>query len=185
MGGSTHPRLLLETGRIVLRRFGPFDLGPFLDYRTDPEVARYQSWEVMDRDTAKAFLAAAAEGPLFQDGTWSQIAIGAPDGALLGDLGIYIDRAHGAAELGITLARQHWGQGLGTEAYRAGLTLLWQDPRITHISGIADARNTASLGMLERAGLVFTHAEEAVYDGETCTDCHHSIRRFDGAGGTG
>jgi RimJ/RimL family protein N-acetyltransferase len=35
----------LTTQRLVLRRFGPEDLDAFVAYRSDPEVARYQSWE--------------------------------------------------------------------------------------------------------------------------------------------
>ena len=38
-------RVLLETSRLVLRRFAPGDEAAFAAYRSDPEVARYQSWE--------------------------------------------------------------------------------------------------------------------------------------------
>jgi RimJ/RimL family protein N-acetyltransferase len=39
--GFTH----LESERLILRRFAYSDLAPFLTYRNDPEVARYQDWE--------------------------------------------------------------------------------------------------------------------------------------------
>jgi RimJ/RimL family protein N-acetyltransferase len=35
----------LETERLILRHFADSDLAPFLAYRNDPEVARYQAWE--------------------------------------------------------------------------------------------------------------------------------------------
>jgi RimJ/RimL family protein N-acetyltransferase len=35
----------LTTQRLVLRRFRPEDLDAFVAYRSDPETARYQSWE--------------------------------------------------------------------------------------------------------------------------------------------
>ena len=31
--------------RAVVRRFGPADVAEFVAYRSDPEVARYQSWD--------------------------------------------------------------------------------------------------------------------------------------------
>ncbi len=38
--------LYLESSRLVLRAFQDSDLEIFLAYRNDPEVAKYQSWEV-------------------------------------------------------------------------------------------------------------------------------------------
>lgn len=37
--------LILETPRLILRPFQDSDLEPFVAYRSDPEVARYQGWE--------------------------------------------------------------------------------------------------------------------------------------------
>ena len=37
--------MALITQRLVLRRFRPQDLDAFVAYRSDPQVARYQSWE--------------------------------------------------------------------------------------------------------------------------------------------
>ena len=41
----------LTTQRLVLRRFRPEDLDAFVAYRSDPETARYQSWEAPYRPT--------------------------------------------------------------------------------------------------------------------------------------
>jgi RimJ/RimL family protein N-acetyltransferase len=35
----------LTTQRLVVRRFRPQDLDPFVAYRSDPQIARYQGWE--------------------------------------------------------------------------------------------------------------------------------------------
>src|SRR6185437_16278254 len=48
----------LETARLRLRRFREDDLEPFLAYRNDPEVARYQSWEHTSLAEAQAFIQA-------------------------------------------------------------------------------------------------------------------------------
>ncbi len=36
--------LPVTTERLVLRAFRPDDVEPFATYRSDPDVARYQSW---------------------------------------------------------------------------------------------------------------------------------------------
>jgi RimJ/RimL family protein N-acetyltransferase len=36
--------VLLESARLILRRFGPGDAAALSAYRSDPSVARYQSW---------------------------------------------------------------------------------------------------------------------------------------------
>jgi RimJ/RimL family protein N-acetyltransferase len=47
----------LTTQRLVLRRFRPEDLDAFVAYRSDPETARYQSWEAPYRPRqARQFL---------------------------------------------------------------------------------------------------------------------------------
>jgi RimJ/RimL family protein N-acetyltransferase len=39
------PMVEIRTERLLLRPFRGDDLGSFVAYRSDPEVARYQSWE--------------------------------------------------------------------------------------------------------------------------------------------
>ncbi|GHO61818.1 hypothetical protein KSC_007100 [Ktedonobacter sp. SOSP1-52] len=39
------PFTVLETERLLLRRFTESDLPLFMAYRNDPEIARYQGWE--------------------------------------------------------------------------------------------------------------------------------------------
>jgi hypothetical protein len=38
----------IESERLRIRRFKDSDLAPFMAYRNDPEVARYQSWDSLD-----------------------------------------------------------------------------------------------------------------------------------------
>ncbi len=65
----------LETARLILRHFTDADLVPFMAYRNDPDVARYQGWEGISEAEAHAFI---AEQKLVQPGVpgqWFQIAI--------------------------------------------------------------------------------------------------------------
>jgi aminoglycoside 6'-N-acetyltransferase len=67
---------ILKTDRLRLRHFQDSDLESFLAYRNDPEVARYQGWDVpYPREKALEFVEEMkAKDPLVQ-GEWFQAAI--------------------------------------------------------------------------------------------------------------
>jgi len=46
--GSSGSFTLIESERLILRHFEDSDLPAFLAYRNDPEVARYQSWDLTE-----------------------------------------------------------------------------------------------------------------------------------------
>ncbi|MDA7427501.1 GNAT family N-acetyltransferase [Primorskyibacter aestuariivivens] len=167
--------------RVVLRRMAEGDLDRFLAYRSDPEVARYQSWEVMDRDRARGFLAhCAVVTPLLRPGHWVQIAVASShDDRLLGDMGLFLSEDGTLAELGITLSRDAQGQGRAIEAMRLACDLVFGHTQAQRILGIADIRNAASLTLLQRAGFTFTHEESSEQDGQPITERFYALRRSD------
>lgn len=60
---TDHPllaRLPVAAGAVFLRALPADDVDDFLAYRSDPERARYQGWQPMDRDAARVFLRDAA-----------------------------------------------------------------------------------------------------------------------------
>jgi RimJ/RimL family protein N-acetyltransferase len=66
----------LTTQRLVLRRFGPEDLDAFVAYRSDPETARYQSWEAPYRPSqARQFLQELEAIDPDTPGEWFQFAV--------------------------------------------------------------------------------------------------------------
>lgn len=145
---------------ICLRRLTARDLDPFLAYRTDPEVARYQSWEQMDRDRAHQFLVAVGEMGLLQPDQWTQIGVAlAKSDSLIGDIGIFIAADAAEAELGITLARSAWGQGLATLAFQAAIQLVFAQTPVRQIRAWADTRNAPSVRLLQRVGMRWSHQE--------------------------
>ena len=66
----------LETARMRLRHFQDSDLESFLAYRNDPEVARYQGWDVpYPREKALEFVEEMKAKDLAVQGEWFQAAI--------------------------------------------------------------------------------------------------------------
>lgn len=142
----------LETERLLLRRFQEADLDPFMAYRNDPLVARYQSWNGITKAEARAFLAAQRVQEFGVPGQGIQIAIQRRDtGDLIGDLFLQIDPTEARqAELGFTLASEHQGQGFATEAVRCLLDFAFPSLHLHRIIAVVDCRNAASFALLER-----------------------------------
>jgi aminoglycoside 6'-N-acetyltransferase len=142
--------LPIRTGRLVVRRFKAGDADAFAAYRSDPEVARYQSWDapVSSADAARymADFAAAEEGVP----GWFQYAVALRgNGTLIGDVAVCLHDNGMQAELGFTLATAHQGKGYATEAARCVLDRLF-GAGLHRVSAECDARNTASARLLER-----------------------------------
>ena len=146
---------LAHSETVCLRRLDRSDLDAFFTYRSDPQVARYQSWADMTRDQALGFLTAMETTPLFRPGEWAQIAVSDTNGGLMGDMGLFLSETSEHAELGITLAREFWGQGNATAAMRLAIDLTWTESPADGIRAWADQRNTASVALLHR--LDMTH----------------------------
>lgn len=146
----------LETTRLLLRLFQENDVHAFADYRSDPDVARYQSWDVpYSAAQAAAFVAAMQHVRPGAAGEWLQIAIQLKaTNQLIGDCAFCVlEDEPQQAEIGFTLARQHHGSGYATEALRRLLDYLFAELNLHRVRAICDADNLASARLLERIGL--------------------------------
>jgi len=145
----------LETPRLKLRPFTEQDIPAFSAYRSDPDVARYQGWEApYNLEQAAGFVTqmqSATPGAL---GEWYQLAIEVKaTGEMIGDCAFQIlgwDARQ--AEIGITLARAHQGQGYAAEALRRLLDHLFNDLGLHRVRANIDPQNDASAQLLRRLG---------------------------------
>src|SRR5689334_12320080 len=107
--------MLIATERLILRRFRPTDAPVLAEYRSDPAVARYQSWDapfpLLRAETAVAnFIASDPDKP-----GWFQYAIERiAERDLIGDVAVHLHDNGKQAEIGFTLASQHQMQGFAT-----------------------------------------------------------------------
>jgi RimJ/RimL family protein N-acetyltransferase len=145
----------LASDRLILRRFSGSDLMPFLAYRNDPAIARYQSWEACSEQEALDLIdeQRSMERPL--PGRWLQIAIELKEtGRLVGDCALKIDaQDERQAEIGFTLAREHQGKGYGSEAVTRLLDYLFADVGLHRVIAVTDCENQSSISLLERIGM--------------------------------
>lgn len=158
-------------GPVLLRRLRSADVTAFVAYRSDPVVARYQGWALMSEAEASAFIAGMANAPLFQPGAWVQLAIArAEDDALVGDVGLFVAEDSAFAEIGFTVAPAAQARGYASAAAAAALELLFEHTSAARVIGVTDARNAASVKVLERAGMRRIESREAMSKGEPCVE---------------
>jgi RimJ/RimL family protein N-acetyltransferase len=148
----------LRTPRLTVGRFTADDGPAFAAYRSDPAVARYQSWTApYPVEAARTLVAEAADAPFGEPGQPMQLAVrlagdGPPADRLVGD--VYLQVLAGsphAAELGVTLAAAHQGKGLAAEAVGAVLDAVL-GPLVHKVVAYVDVRNAPSLALFDRLG---------------------------------
>jgi RimJ/RimL family protein N-acetyltransferase len=146
---------LLETPRLRLRRFKTEDLAPFLSYRNDPEIARYQSWESFSLEEALPFIEEQKSLQIGEPGKWFQFAIELKEtAALIGDCAFKINEDDSRqAEIGFTLARAFQKKGYAAEAAGRVIEYGFTELRLHRIIAVTDCENSSSVSLLERMGM--------------------------------
>lgn len=161
-----------------LRRLAAEDLAAFHGYRQDPAVARYQDWSPLSESEALEFINAMAVTCLFMPGAWAQLAIArVADNALVGDIGLFVAESGEHAEIGLTLAPSAQRRGYGSMAVAAAISLLFERTAVQRVLGITDARNDASVKLLERVGMTRIESREVLFKGAPCTEWVYSRAR--------
>jgi RimJ/RimL family protein N-acetyltransferase len=156
--------IYLETERIVLRQFNEDDADNLFALDSDPEVMRYldgglpPDLEIIRYKTLPRFLNYHCDTPHY--GFWA--AIEKSTGDFLGWFHFrpalhHIDQ-EGEIELGYRLKRSAWGKGYATEVSRALLNKGFLEMDVRCITATALAANTASIRVMEKAGLRFVRS---------------------------
>jgi RimJ/RimL family protein N-acetyltransferase len=150
------PRWPLETERLVLRPFTEDDFDALHEMRSDAGVSRYlynapQSPE-QTRELLQVKIAAAS---LSEEGQWLSAAAGLREtGEVVGDVGLcWVSAEHRQGELGYVVHPAHQGRGYATEAARPLLAFGFETLGLHRIVGRLDARNAASVRVLEKLGM--------------------------------
>ncbi|PCJ69688.1 MAG: GNAT family N-acetyltransferase [Rhodobiaceae bacterium] len=148
--------LPITTERLVLRDLRTGDLDAMHAYASHKDVTRFLFWgpnELEDTcGSLSAFIAAQAETPriIYELG----LTLG-EDERLLGALCLYRGdhETRNDAEIGFVLHPDCWGQGYVTEAAQALMSAGFTDLELHRIWATCDARNGASVRVLEKLGM--------------------------------
>jgi RimJ/RimL family protein N-acetyltransferase len=145
----------LTTARLTIVPLSERDVDVFTEYRRDPDVARFQSWDVdYSRADAEHLVADQPAGRLPSPGSWLQLAVRETGSdVLLGDLAVHrLEDQPDTFEVGVTLAPSSPRRGIATEALTALLDHLFDDEHAHRVVASCDARNDAVARLLTRVG---------------------------------
>lgn len=143
----------IQTPRLLVRRFRLTDAEDVYAYARDPEWRRFLFTvpQPYERRHADEFVAANV---LTDWRTKPQWAI-EREGRAVGTVALWIDRRHGRAEFGYTLARWLWGRGLMTEVVSALIDEAFATLPLRKVNARALAPNIGSIRVMEKAGMQF------------------------------
>lgn len=144
-------RVLYTTPRLKIRNLVDSDLEAFLQYRSNPDVTRYQGFDTFSREQAKEFIDDHKKKLHIVPGEWIQYGIeNFSSRQLIGDCAIYLHLSDSRiAETGITISHLHQRMGYAKETMSGMMNFLFEEKGIHRIVETVDAENTASIEMLK------------------------------------
>lgn len=143
----------MTTERLILRRFRASDAPVLAAYRSDPDVARYQSWDApFPLERAEVAVRNFAAGSPTEAGRFQYAIEHAGEQRLIGDVYVLLHDNLLQGEIGFTLATAYQGKGFATEAVAAVLDRLFRAQGLHKVTGECDARNARSAALMERLG---------------------------------
>lgn len=145
----------LESERILLRNINITDLDDFLYYRSNPEVATYQGWEPFNKEDAATYINIYKDNVPGIPGDWCLFAIiHKDDNKLIGDCSIRLNKDEPRiAEVGCSLSPDYQGRGMAKETVSLVMDYAFNELNVHRFVGITDAKNEASLKLMERLGM--------------------------------
>jgi len=158
---------MLETDRLLLRRWRPDDLAPFAALNADPEVMEHFPAR-LSRAESDAFVA-RIEAAFDKSGYGLWAVEVKTSGDFIGFTGLLLQTfpAHftPAVEVGWRLARSAWGHGYASEAARAALAYGFDTAGLGEIVSMTAAVNDRSRRVMQRIGMSRDLADDFLHPG--------------------
>lgn len=144
----------IKTERLLIRTLELSDVSDFLLYRSNPEIVKYQGFDVMSQNEAEHFIKTNRNKEFAKPGEWKQFAIENIELAkLIGDCAIKFNLEDiRIAQIGMTISHLYQKNAFAKEALRGILYYLFDVMGIHRVEEIVDARNTASINLLKSVG---------------------------------
>jgi RimJ/RimL family protein N-acetyltransferase len=149
--------IMLETPRLILRRWREEDVAPMAAVNADPEVMRWiRDGSVLDEQQTRGRIQA-------WESEWESQGFGLfaveirSTGELAGFTGLsvpdFLPEVLPAVEVGWRLGPSHWGRGLATEAAAAAVRFGFRERGLERIVSITQVGNDASERVMTKLGM--------------------------------
>ena len=146
----------LETERLILRKAKFRDAAHIFQYARDPEVSRYVLWDTHET---------LADSRAYVRYLRRQYALGAPSSWVIvhresmrtiGTIGyMSYDAENEVLEVGYSLAREFWNQGIMTEALKKVIAFSFETLAVNRLEAVHEIGNPASGRVLVKCGMKY------------------------------
>ena len=151
--------VVIETDRLLLRRFTEDDAPLLYELNLDPEVIRYTHDPMTSVEHAKKVLneVILPQYVLYDHGRWAVHLISNLE--FIGWCGLKYLPETNEVDLGYRFMKKFWGNGYATEAALACIEYGFTRSNLRQIVGRALPGNLASIKVLEKCGMKYLHEE--------------------------
>ena len=146
----------LHTERLILRKMRLEDAEDLFEYTSDPEVAKYVTWEPHKsiEDSINFLNSVLTKYNKKEVSEWGIVY--KENNKLIGTCGygLWVPK-HSLAEIAYAMGREYWGKGLMTEAIKEVIRFGFEKMDLNKIYARCFVENIGSYKVLEKAGMKF------------------------------
>jgi RimJ/RimL family protein N-acetyltransferase len=148
------------TDRLVLRCWRAADVEPYAAMNADPETMRYLNGTCDREATERLITHMAGMWILRGHGMWA--VEDRASGQFLGRAGLYFAPGWPGVEVAVSIRRERWRQGLGTEACRAALAWGFTSLNLDRIVTLTNFGNAGMNATARKLGMTFIGRAAAI-----------------------
>jgi ribosomal-protein-alanine N-acetyltransferase len=150
---------MLETERLLIRKFTFADLDALIEVRSDADVIKYMGGTNMQNPQAIEKRLEFYIECYRKFGFGVCAMIWKPSGEMIGWSGLMPLEGTGETEVGYGMTKDFWGKGIGFEAGHAWLRYGFETAGLERIVAVAQPENTASWRIMEKLGMRYEKTE--------------------------
>jgi [ribosomal protein S5]-alanine N-acetyltransferase len=144
---------MLETERLIVRRFTPNDLEKLIELRSDDEVVKYLGGRRLQNPEAIAKRLDFYIDCYRRFGYGMCAMIWKETGEMFGWSGLQPLEDSGETEVGYGMIKEFWGKGIGYECALAWLRYGFEQTNLQSIVAVASPENVGSWRIMEKLGM--------------------------------
>jgi len=145
----------LETERLILRKLRLEDAKDVFEYASDPEVAKYVTWETHKsiEDSINLIKFTHERYEKKEGIIWGIVY--KENNKVIGTCDILPVTKHFRSEIAYALARNYWGKGLMTEAVKEVIRFGFERMNLNRIQAMCIPENIGSYRVMEKVGMKY------------------------------
>ena len=151
---------MLETERLLIRKFTFDDLPKLIELRSDEEVIRYLGGSRLQNPGAIEKRLRFYIDCYEKYGYGMCAVVWKKTGEMIGWSGLQPLEESGETEVGYGMIKEFWGKGIGYECARAWLEYAFTKTDSARIVAIAVPENRGSWRIMEKCGMTYEKTEE-------------------------